>query len=122
MVSAISLSQAQFTAAKPSEARMAGAIREGAQGGSNVIMTSTEPTPGTRAAAFATLFKETDGGASRGGRGHGDANGAINDRDVVDEAEVNDVVTQLGIDHDAQSVPKPVDEFSGHDGALTVSS
>jgi hypothetical protein len=122
MVSAISLSQAQFTAAKPSEARMAGAIREGAQGGSNVIMTSTEPTPGTRAAAFATLFKETDGGASRGGRGHGDANGAINDSDVVDEAEIDDVVTKLGIDHNMERIADAVDELGRHDGALTVSS
>ena len=44
------------------------------------------------------------------------------DRDVVDEAEIDDVVTELGIDHDAQRVPDPVDEFVRHDGALTVSS
>src|SRR5215216_3400135 len=54
MVSAISSSQAQFTAAKPSEARAIGSTRDGVHGGSNVITMSTEPMPGTRAAAFAT--------------------------------------------------------------------
>ena len=98
-------------------------MREGVQGGSNVITMSTAPTPGTRVAAVRDAFlQEADGGASRGGRGHGDANGAINDRYVVDEAEINDVVTKLRIDHDAQRVPDTVDEFVRHDGALTVSS
>ena len=87
-------------------------MREGAQGGSNVITTSTEPDARHPCGSVRDAFlQEMDGGASRGGRGHGDANGAIDDRDVVDEAEIDDVVTKLGIDHDAQRVPDPVDEF-----------
>ena len=33
---------------------MAGSTRDGDQGGSNVIVTSTDSTPGTRAALFTT--------------------------------------------------------------------
>src|SRR5213592_3364866 len=67
-----------------------------------------------------TFLQEMDCRASRSGRGHCDANGATGDRDVVDEAEIDDVVTKLGINHDAQRVPDTVDEFGRHDGALTV--
>ena len=86
-------------------------------------MTSTEPTPGTRAALFATpSFRKRVAG-------HPGVVAVIvmrtapsDDRDVVDEAEIDDVVTELGIDHDAQRVPDAVGEFVRHDGALTVSS
>jgi hypothetical protein len=68
-----------------------------------------------------TFLKEADGAASPAGRGHGDANGAINDNDAVDEAEIDDVVTKLGIDHDPQCVADALDELVRHDGGLTRS-
>ena len=98
-------------------------MRAGVQAGSNVITTSTEPMPGTSVAAFSTpsLIKRI--------AGHPGVVAVMIirtapsiDGDVVDEAEIDDVVTELGIDHNAQGVPDTVDQFIGHDGALTVSS
>ena len=94
---------------------MIDSARDGVHGGSNVITISAEPTLGTLAAALATpSFRKRTAGHP--------GVVAVMMRDVVDEAEIDDVVAKLGIDQDAQCFLDAVDEFAGHDGALTVSS
>jgi hypothetical protein len=97
-------------------------MRSGVQGGSNVISTSTESTPGTREdTVHHTVFQETSRGATRASCRHRNADCVVDDRDIVDEAEIDDVVTELGIDHNAHRVANQVDQLACHDGALTVS-
>ena len=105
----------QLTAAKPREALTAGSIRAGVHGGSKVIVTSAEATPGTAATALsAPSLRKLD--AAHPGVV------AVGDGDVIDEAEIDDVLAELGIDHDAQRVADLCDQLIRHDGALTVSS
>ena len=102
---------------------MEGSISDGVQGGSNVITTSTDPTPDTRAALFATpSFRKWAAGQPGRRRGHRDAGDAVDDRYVVDEPEIDDVLTELGIDHHAQRISDPVNQCGVHDAARTVSS
>ena len=60
------ISGLQLTAAKPSAGSDGGSISDGVQGGSNVITTSTDPTPGhARGAVGHALLQEMGGRAAR---------------------------------------------------------
>jgi hypothetical protein len=67
-------------------------------------------------------FEKAHGRAARSGRRHPDAHVAVRDRDIIDEAEIDDVDAEFRIDHDARRLPDTAGEIFSHSGARKVSS